>query len=845
MRKTGTIKSIIAACLMATTGGNVQAGVSGITQESDSLRAVTLISLAAGYQGPDRLETARDYLLEARAICTEKNLPYTEAMVYAGLASLYDEAGIWDFTLRYLLMAADRYRNSHDSLPAAAIYRNIAGRYLEFEVPALAADHFIREYNIMGSDKPAGKGEPALGAARALRDAGDTLNALVWYDSARYWYTEARNLQNLITTNNESVPLLAGMGNSASALDLTRINLAVIPRDDRQQLIVQNNNLGFLHFRLAEYDSALIRFERAMEYCLIDPADKMSLTGIYANIAICHQNIGNEQLTFDYFGDALKLAAETGQTAEKARIELLLASLYLQLDDLYNAELYCRECISSAEPAGARETLQAGYALYADVLERGNDFPGALGYYQKHFNLTEEISFGQKSRTDRMAERTLYYETIEQNLKLEIADEELKDLIIRNQETELARRNQEYELLLTQSAVEKARSEISEKELELLRQREESRVQKETNDSLALANARQELALNREKVNAEIQKQKSDSLQFANERQQLELAQEQEARRLTSYIAGLMVLVALGILYTLISTRKKNQKLAASKKKIEEINADLETKNIEILSQKEIIEQKNQSITDSIQYAARIQHAVLLPPDFLTTWGIENFIYFRPKDIVSGDFYWGFRKKGKIFVAAADCTGHGVPGGFMSMLGNAFLNEIVITTDIETASGILDKLRDEIIRALRQKGVTGEARDGMDISLIIYDRKAGTIQFSGANNPVYVVSGGELTRYAADKMPIGIHVTDITPFNNHIIRVRPGDAVYLFSDGYADQFGGESGKKFMYKPFMEMLEAISPKPMDVQLEHIGKAFTDWKGEYDQIDDVLVMGLRIK
>ena len=214
-------------------------------------------------------------------------------------------------------------------------------------------------------------------------------------------------------------------------------------------------------------------------------------------------------------------------------------------------------------------------------------------------------------------------------------------------------------------------------------------------------------------------------------------------------------------------------------------------------------------------------------------------------DIVSGDFYWGFRKKGRIFIAAADCTGHGVPGGFMSMLGNAFLNEIMIATDLSTASEILDKLRDEIIRALRQKGVIGEARDGMDISLAIVDRNSDFIQYAGANNPLYHVRNGELTRYQADRMPIGIHVTEITPFTNHKIEVRPGDLVYLFSDGYADQFGGDNGKKFMYKQFQELLASVSGLPMAEQREQLDIAFEKWRGKFDQIDDVLVIGFKIR
>jgi len=336
-----------------------------------------------------------------------------------------------------------------------------------------------------------------------------------------------------------------------------------------------------------------------------------------------------------------------------------------------------------------------------------------------------------------------------------------------------------------------------------------------------------------------------DLLESQKNQSDLLAQKEAQKKKMAFYIAVLMVLTVIGALYSLVSARRKNLKLAESKKKIEEINSDLEVKNSEIVLQKEIIEQKNQSITDSIQYASRIQNAVLPPLNFLSDWGVENFIFFKPKDIVSGDFYWGFRKKGRIYIAAADCTGHGVPGGFMSMLGNAFLNEILITSEIATASEILDKLRDEIIRALRQKGIMGEARDGMDISIAIIDRKTDYIQYAGANNPLYHIRDGELTRYQADRMPIGIHVKEIAPFTNHKINVKKGDLIYLFSDGFADQFGGENGKKFMYRQFQEVLTSGSGLPMNEQVKQLDETFKNWRGEHDQVDDVLVIGFKIR
>jgi two-component system, sensor histidine kinase LadS len=278
-------------------------------------------------------------------------------------------------------------------------------------------------------------------------------------------------------------------------------------------------------------------------------------------------------------------------------------------------------------------------------------------------------------------------------------------------------------------------------------------------------------------------------------------------------------------------------------------NAELQGKVNRELSEKvkeataEIVA-RNKEITDSIHYASLIQTAVLPSLDFITELGIDNFILFKPKEVVSGDFYWGKRKNTKIIIAAGDCTGHGVPGAFMSMLGHAFLDEIINTVDANNAAEILDHLRIEVIRTMKQKGKRGEAKDGMDMVLCIIDKKAGQLMYSGANNPLYLIRDNNLIKIEADKMPIGIHDTSDVPFTNQIIEIRKGDIFYLFSDGFADQFGGPNGKKFMYKAFQELLIQNHAEPMEQQKEILDVTFERWKGEKEQIDDVMVIGLRI-
>ncbi|MFH2095627.1 MAG: two-component regulator propeller domain-containing protein, partial [Bacteroidota bacterium] len=250
----------------------------------------------------------------------------------------------------------------------------------------------------------------------------------------------------------------------------------------------------------------------------------------------------------------------------------------------------------------------------------------------------------------------------------------------------------------------------------------------------------------------------------------------------TTWFYIVVTLLAVVIIYFFIKRREANlrrEKMILEEKVIE--------RTAEISRQKEIVEQKNKDITDSINYAKNIQEAVLPSIRDFRQMFPSSFILYKPRDIVSGDFYWMAAKANKIYFAASDCTGHGVPGAFMSMLGLAFLDDIIYINPNLTAAEILNQLRDNVIESLHQTGKTGEQKDGMDIALVIMDRNKNELQFAGANNPLYLIRNGEMTEYKGDKMPIGYHI-DKHPFTNNIIQVLPNDIIYLFSDGYADQF---------------------------------------------------------
>ncbi|MDA3953236.1 MAG: response regulator [Bacteroidales bacterium] len=260
--------------------------------------------------------------------------------------------------------------------------------------------------------------------------------------------------------------------------------------------------------------------------------------------------------------------------------------------------------------------------------------------------------------------------------------------------------------------------------------------------------------------------------------------------------------------------------------------------------QHDIVRKQNKKIEDSILYAKRIQSAVLPPNRFIQHLLSEHFIFYKPRDIVSGDFYWTKQVGDKIFIAAADCTGHGVPGALMSMLGITFLNEIITKTSDIHADEILNELRIHIISSLRQTGSTGESRDGLDIALCIIDFEKQIIEYAGANNPLYLIRDNELIETKADRMPIGIHRRAKESFHNNIIEIQKDDLIYIFSDGFVDQFGGEDGRKYLSANFRKLLLDNCTKTLHEQKLIIERSFEEWKGERKQLDDILVIGFKI-
>jgi serine phosphatase RsbU (regulator of sigma subunit) len=256
-------------------------------------------------------------------------------------------------------------------------------------------------------------------------------------------------------------------------------------------------------------------------------------------------------------------------------------------------------------------------------------------------------------------------------------------------------------------------------------------------------------------------------------------------------------------------------------------------------------EQQKRELFSSLRYASYIQNALMPTNQEISLCFPEHFIFFQPRDIVSGDFYWLFKRKNNFFLVIGDCTGHGVPGAFMSILGINILNQIILQDRFNTAADILNQMREHVMKALHQTGDEEEQKDGMDLALCWFDVEHATLQYAGAFNPLYIVSQKKLLEIPADRMPIGIHPAEESPFKNNTYTLKDNDCLYLFTDGYPDQFGGSEGKKFKYPNFRNTLLNMAHKSMNDQHAFAEEVLQKWQGTEEQVDDILLMGIRYK
>jgi len=627
--------------------------------------------------------------------------------------------------------------------------------------------------------------------------------AIYYYEKRLIINKKNNNYKSLATTYNNLGLIYENQGIIEKAIEYYHKSLKIKENHNLKSGIASTyNNIAYLYHKQKNYKKALEYYNKSLEIC-----KKINNQKLKARILNNIGNVYEKQQKIDtaiiYYNKSLDLEKQNKNQAGIATEYNNLGFIYKQKKQYKKALDFLKKSLKIRRKLNDKKLIAISLNNIGNLYLEINKLDKANYYAKQSFNISKQLGFPDNIRTSALllkdicvTEGHLDSAYVYYNLYIKMRDSLYN---IQNQNATIAQefRYKYQKKALTDSINNAKRQEI--KDLKIKEQKLE--IEKEKNFTYSL-------------------------------------------------LVGLILLVAIIII--LIRGFIIKQKTAKILK----------------AQQLEIVEQ-NKKLTDSIVYAKKIQTAVLPDKEVLNVCFKNYFIFFKPKDIVSGDFYWISENNKNTVIAVADSTGHGVPGAFMSMLGISFLNEIVLKQGILKAGKILSELRNQIIFSLKQKGIFGEQKDGMDIALFILNKTQISenkyhCQFAGANNPIYIISDSNIetknqknkinkiniknnkaTLYEIkpDKMPISIY-NKMDEFTNVELILNKNDIIYLFSDGFADQFGGPKGKKFKYKKFKELLLKNSQLDLNEQHKIIEKTFYDWKGNLEQVDDILVLGIKI-
>ncbi len=622
---------------------------------------------------------------------------------------------------------------------------------------------------------------------KSLRAIARTFHMKEDLESAVYYYNQALRLfQQLPEKPELQADILRDLGRTyyENAQYDSAMNYYMDAKDIYEKYNLQTEGHGVIfHYigsvfkRQGNMDKACEYYQMQIDYGTKNNMPKIVAEGMYLG-TLCLET-DEEMLRNDL--KVLAIYQDLGEERMSAMMYHNVALGYQSLNMLDSAYYYFNLSIDYERKTGAKSSLSLGLSNLATLLLEMKKFGEAKSL------LIEAESLAKQTQVKKFLQLSMIYEAY---YKLYYEQGNYKDAV-------------DYLLLKYTYA--------------------DSAMDQEHQDAIQ----EMEIAYQTEKNEAEIAK-----LELSNKQEQYdrELAEAESARQAANtkiFLIGglLMMLLMIFAVFKWRESKKQQAIISEQKYKVEQ--------------QKDLIEEKNKDITDSMIYASSIQQAIITSEEYISNMFREFFVYYKPRDIVSGDFYWAHQTAdGKKLIAVGDCTGHGVPGAMMSMLGSAFLNEIVIEGKEYEPGKILDKMRSQIKNAMGKKG----GKDGMDMAFCSIE--GNKLKFAGANLPIYIVRKDEFIEVKGDKQPVGHQPWPETPFITQQVDLESEDKIYLFSDGYADQFGGPKGKKYKYKTFKDKLALVAGLSFNEQRLLIDSEFETWKGDLEQLDDVCVLGIRI-
>lgn len=578
---------------------------------------------------------------------------------------------------------------------------------------------------------------------------------------------------------------------------------------------------------LNEYAWELSRIQTEKSKQLAEVALEKSTTSAYekgiadaeTTLAQCYWLVGSYSTAIDHLEKALKIYSDHNNKKGLAETMNLFGGIYSRMAKYDKAKVYFSESLEIRRGLNDNEGAARSLNSIGDTYMKLKDYHKALDMFVEALAIPHD---------NEMYKGILRYNLAESNFHLEDYDSAYKYI----NECLIIGKDLNFPLMIIYCESLAAKIEIKRNDL----------VKAEALLTSALGLAR---SINNEERSYNILKDLSTVYeQQENYKQSLQTYkafQEQKEKVLNKQSVERLKAVEHQVELEQAKSETDRERLK---------NIELEQAYHTIQENRNRIAEQNKEITDSIKYAKRIQEAIYPSPELIERLFPESFVLYNPKDVLSGDFYWvsgattSYEEKFAM-AAVVDCTGHGIPGALMSIIGNNFLRICERESTVNRPSEALDFINKGVSRTLRQEYQESAIRDGMDMVFIAIEFAKQKLHFAGAKNPLYIIRDKELFEYKGDKQPIGGFVGDqLKPFTNHTIDIQEGDLIYMFSDGYADQFGGPKGKKFLYKRFKNLLVEISHLPMTEQKTILEERFDEWKGNLEQIDDVCVMGIRI-
>lgn len=713
-----------------------------------------------------------------------------------------------DSSLFYINEAINIAKIINDKKGLAYSYNQLANVYVTIQNYEKSADNYKKSYDLFNDlDNNYGIALVALNQGILFQTIADFENAENKFLEANEKYTLAKNKAG----EAKSILALGGLyennGEYETAftyyLEAVKISEEI---SDKNLLSIANTYVGNISFYLKDFENAINYYTFSL-HIFSELGNSMGIIKSYINIADCYNNLQNYDSSLVNILKAKDLVEKNGLIQQENFINTFLGEIYFLKSDYQKSIFYLNETIADSlntnmlNIADCKFILSKNYRQLKQneyskkTLNEAIEIYRELGLSEQLYNCYQEYSyiFYDENNFKEAYKYLELYTILKDSVNSTINQEKISEL------------------------EEKYESEKKEKEIELLKKEKE--IDQNIKIFMTVAGLLLLSLVVAISISYVVKRKDNKLLRF----QKKEISEKNE------------------------ELNQQNEEIKTQRDNLEELNLQLKDKNQQIIEQRDLVLHQKKEITDSIKYAYRIQTAVLPPEELINSLFPESFIVFLPRDIVSGDFYWIRKINDTIIFTAADCTGHGVPGAFMSMLCMSFLNEIMtdFSTDIEnlTAAKMLEELRIHVKQALRQTGKEGEAKDGMDISLCIFNPSTRVLNWAGAYNSIVYVVEKQIFEIKADKNPIAIHMNE-KPFTNHQITIQNSTSIYLFSDGYEDQFGGEENRKFMAKKLKNLFLEIHEKPVSLQKQILFDSHIKWKGNNEQVDDIVIFGVKI-